>query len=89
MVRLRRPAKLGDVMAARGHRHAAAWGLALLLAAASAGCGHVAAYERGAIARPDMTMSSDLSGRAAEHVTAVHEGATRSGAVTEAGCGCN
>lgn len=52
------------------------------------GCGHVAAYERGALARPDMT-TSDLQGRAAQHASEVHEGATRSGTVSEAGCGCN
>ena len=63
--------------------------LALLAIAASCGaCGHVAPYERGALARPDMT-TSDLSGRAAQHATEVHEGAARSGAVSEAGCGCN
>jgi|HubBroStandDraft_1064217.scaffolds.fasta_scaffold05509_5 uncharacterized protein DUF4266 len=60
----------------------------LAIAAACSACGHVAAYERGAIARPDMT-TSDLSGRAAQHATEVHEGAARSGAVSEAGCGCN
>ncbi len=56
--------------------------------ALSAGCTHVAAYERGNIARPDMT-TSDVSGPAAQHVLSVHEGATRSGAVAESGCGCN
>jgi hypothetical protein len=61
---------------------------ALALLAASGACGHVAPYERGAIARPDMA-TSDLSGRAVQHATEVHEGAARSGAVSEAGCGCN
>jgi hypothetical protein len=51
-------------------------------------CAHVARYDRGALARPDMT-TSDLSGRASQHATDVHEGATRSGAVSQAGCGCN
>jgi Domain of unknown function (DUF4266) len=58
------------------------------LGAIGAGCTHVAPYERGAIARPDMT-TSELSGPAAQHVLSVHEGATRSGAVAESGCGCN
>ena len=53
-----------------------------------AACTHVAPYERGAVARPDMT-TSELSGPAAQHVLSVHEGATRSGAVAESGCGCN
>jgi hypothetical protein len=61
---------------------------AVALLAASSACGHVAPYERGVIARPDMT-TSDLSGRAVQHATEVHEGAARSGAVSEAGCGCN
>ncbi len=51
-------------------------------------CAHVAPYERGAIARPDMT-ASDVAGRAERHVLTIHEGAARSGAVGEAGCGCN
>jgi hypothetical protein len=72
MVRVRFPQQLGF----------------LALAAACGACGHVAAYERGAIARPDMT-TSDLSGRAARHATEVHEGAAPSAAVSEAGCGCN
>lgn len=62
--------------------------LAAALLGASAGCTHVAAYERGAVARPDMT-TSEMSGPAAQHVLSVHEGATRSGAVAESGCGCN
>lgn len=53
-----------------------------------AGCTHVVAYDRGALARPDMS-TSEISGPAAQHVLSVHEGATRSGAVAESGCGCN
>ncbi|MGH7286348.1 MAG: DUF4266 domain-containing protein [Polyangiaceae bacterium] len=53
-----------------------------------AACTHVAPYERGVIARPDMA-PGDISGPAAQHVEAVHEGATRSGSVAETGCGCN
>ena len=58
------------------------------LSMVTAGCVHVAAYERAAVARPDMT-TSDLDGPAARHANEVHEGATRAGAVSEAGCGCN
>jgi hypothetical protein len=76
MVRLRLAQQLARALALGG------------LAFAGAGCTHVAPYERGAIARPDMT-TSDLSGPAAQHVLSVHEGATRSGAVAESGCGCN
>lgn len=59
-----------------------------LLALASAGCGHVAPYERGKLAHPMMT-ADDLEGPAAGHVEAVHEGATGGGAVGGGGCGCN
>ena len=52
------------------------------------GCAHVAPYERGALARGDMTMS-ETSGPAAKHARAVREGASRPGAVAESGCGCN
>ena len=72
MVRVRLSAKLGT----------------FVLPAAAAACVHVAPYERGAIARPDMTLS-DLMGPAQKHATEVHEGATHGGAAAEAGCGCN
>jgi hypothetical protein len=62
--------------------------LSLIALAALTACAHVAPYERGLIARPDMT-PSDVAGRAEGHVLTIHEGATRSGAVGEAGCGCN
>ena len=58
------------------------------IALASAGCGHVAPYERGKLAHPMMT-ADDLEGPAAGHVEAVHEGATGGGAVGGGGCGCN
>ncbi len=51
------------------------------------GCAHVAAYDRGRLARPMMTQ--DLEGPAAQHVLAVHEGATGGGSLSESGCGCN
>jgi hypothetical protein len=72
MVRLRIPGQLAVFVAC----------LAL------AGCVRVAAYERGAVARPDMT-TSDVNGRAARHATQVHEGAIEGAAAAEAGCGCN
>jgi hypothetical protein len=58
------------------------------LALASAGCTHVAPYERGKLAHPMMT-AEDLEGPAAAHVLAVHEGATGGGSLSESGCGCN
>jgi hypothetical protein len=63
--------------------------LVLLAAlAAMSGCAHVAPYERGKLAHPMMS-ADDLDGPAAEHVQAVHEGATGGGAVGGGGCGCN
>lgn len=62
--------------------------VAVALSLAGAGCRHVAPYERGAIARPDMTPEA-LDGPAARHANAVHEGALQSGSVAASGCGCN
>jgi len=63
-------------------------GIAVLLALTTAACTHVAPYERGKLAHP--TMNDAVSaGPAAEHVYAVHEGATGGGSVAESGCGCN
>jgi hypothetical protein len=60
----------------------------VLLAWVSAGCSHVAPYERGKLAHAMMT-ADDLEGPAASHVLAVHEGATGGGTLSESGCGCN
>jgi Domain of unknown function (DUF4266) len=60
----------------------------LLLSGAFAACANVPRYQRGAIARPDMT-TADLAGPAERHAVSVHEGAQPSGAVAESGCGCN
>jgi hypothetical protein len=62
--------------------------LTLTLAAATA-CTHVAPYERGKLAHPTMGDEVGAMGPAAEHVYAVHEGATGGGSVGESGCGCN
>ncbi len=62
--------------------------LTLCLVAALAGCVHVAPYERGALARPDMRASAP-AGPAARHVVQVHEGASGGGDLAESGCGCN
>lgn len=59
-----------------------------LLGAGLSGCVHVAPYERGFIARPDMTPDA-LDGPAARHANTVHEGALQSGSVAASGCGCN
>jgi len=60
----------------------------LVLVPSLAACTHVAPYERGKLANP--TMSEAIGdGPAAEHVYAVHEGATGGGSVAASGCGCN
>ena len=54
-----------------------------------AACTHVASYERGKLAHPTMADDSLFASPAADHVYAVHEGATGGGTVGSAGCGCN
>jgi hypothetical protein len=53
-----------------------------------AGCAHVAPYDRAQLADPSMSIAS-FDGPAADHVRAVHEGATGGGSVAQSGCGCN
>jgi hypothetical protein len=60
----------------------------LTLLMVGAGCRHVVPYERGALARPDMT-TDELAGPAAQHLNTVHEGALQPGSVAASGCGCN
>lgn len=62
---------------------------AVALLAVTAACTHVAPYERGKLAHPTMGDEGVAAGPAAEHVYAVHEGATGGGSVAESGCGCN
>jgi hypothetical protein len=79
-------APLSDVLVATKMR--VGFVLLSLAALLSAGCTHVAPYERGALAHPTMTAAA-LDCPAAGHVRAVHEGATGGGSVAESGCGCN
>ena len=60
--------------------------LGLALTASSA-CTHVAPYQRGKLAHPTMTM--EPSGPGADHMHAIHEGASGGGGAAEGGCGCN
>jgi len=55
---------------------------------ATTACVRVAPFERGAVARPDMS-PTDANGHAARHATQVHEGAMGGAGAAEAGCGCN
>jgi hypothetical protein len=68
-------------------KRALLWCVCSVCALFSAGCVHVAPYQRGKLAHP--TMTADDQGPAASHVLAVHEGATGGGTLAESGCGCN
>ena len=61
--------------------------LSVLSAVLSAGCTHVAPYDRGRLAHPTMTQAVESA--AADHLHAVQEGAAGGGTVAESGCGCN
>ena len=60
-------------------------GAAALLSCA---CAHVEPYDREPLARLAPT-TTEAEGPAERHAAAVHEGASRLGAVGESGCGCN
>ena len=59
-----------------------------MILCATAGCTHVAPYEREALAHPTMS-SADLTRPSEEHVRAVQEGAVGGGFAAGGGCGCN
>lgn len=62
---------------------------AIVSALASAGCAHVAPYQRGTLAHPTMT-TEDVSTGLDEHVKAVSEGSEGGGLNGGGGgCGCN
>ena len=89
MARVRFPGQLAAAKpTATALRRAAATGASTTTLLLLVSCTHVAPYERGILARPDMT-AGELGGPAEQHVRDVHEGAVRRGAVAESGCGCN
>ena len=62
----------------------------LLVALLAAGCTHVAPYERGYLARPDMALDASLgTARALEKIHPSKEAASGGAAVGGGGCGCN
>jgi hypothetical protein len=67
--------------------------LALLVAAALAGCAAPQApkpWEKGNLARPEMTMTGDaLDLRFSQHIYQSKENGTGSSGVGGGGCGCN
>ena len=66
---------------------------ALVVAAASGGCAlvtPVAAWEKGVLAKPEMSFESDkLEGQFAEHTYTSKEAASGGAGVGGGGCGCN
>jgi hypothetical protein len=63
---------------------------AMSLALSSAGCAHVAPYEREHLAGPSMDLSREtVESRFRAHVHDSREGATGGNGSTGGGCGCN
>lgn len=64
--------------------------LVLLTSWLGSGCASVQAWEKGALAKREMTFASDrLSQRFAEHIYASKEAANGGSSVGGGGCGCN
>jgi hypothetical protein len=62
---------------------------AMALMAATAGCVHVAPYERGTLAHPTMSADEPYKTPLAAHVEDVSEGAMGGLSGGGGGCGCN
>lgn len=80
--------------ASRGARTRAVGALALvaLIALATTGCAiqPPQPWEKGALARPEMTMAGDVLGdRFAQHIYTSKENASGGNGVGGGGCGCN
>ena len=70
------------------HRLSLLLGLAVL--AASAGCATPQAWEKGNLAKPEMTMGGDpLEERYLQHIYSSKENASGGYGVGGGGCGCN
>lgn len=64
--------------------------LLALLAACTAACTHVAPYQRGALARPDMALdASPGATRALEKTFGAKEASSGGASVGGGGCGCS
>lgn len=62
----------------------------LALASGLAGCAQVQPWEKGILAKPDMTFESDLlETRFAEHIYSSKEASSGGAGVGGGGCGCN
>lgn len=71
-------------------RIGAAWILAAVAALLAGGCAPVAPYQRGYLARPDMSLEQDAgTAQALEKTFAAKEAASGGASVGGGGCGCN
>ncbi len=62
----------------------------LILAAALAGCANVKPYERGYLAKPEMSFDGDMAeARFHQHIYSSKEAARGGYGVGGGGCGCN
>jgi len=65
-------------------------GLAVLVLLSLGGCGTVQPWEKGKLAKPEMTFGGDkLETRYADHVYTSREAASGGAGVGGGGCGCN
>lgn len=63
---------------------------ALLLLSACSTLGHVNPWEKGTLAKPEMTFESDrLDSNFTEHIYSSKEGSSGGAGVGGGGCGCN
>ncbi|HEY8025201.1 MAG TPA: DUF4266 domain-containing protein [Burkholderiaceae bacterium] len=77
-------------LAGRGKYFLAAAAVSLSALSGCAGIGQVQPWEKGTLARPEMTIQGDaLEGKFAEHIYASREGASGGSGVGGGGCGCN
>ena len=64
--------------------------VALMLACSLAGCAQVMPWEKGILAKPDMSFEGDvLETRFAEHTYSSKEASSGGAGVGGGGCGCN
>ena len=63
-------------------------GVLLAASTLTAGCTHVAPFQRGRLAHSTMLLT-ETAGPGESHVYAIQEGAEGGGAAVEGGCGCN
>jgi hypothetical protein len=66
------------------------WALVVSLGAMTVGCAEVKPWEKGVLAKPEMTFEGDvLDTKFSEHIYSSKEAASGSSGVGGGGCGCN